>query len=92
MVHIDRFGNLITNIDAAVLQDAAISGGRSLGVEINNCRISHIGRTYADAAAGQPLVLIGSRGYLEIAVNGGSAQLRVNARKGDSVRVQGLGF
>jgi S-adenosylmethionine hydrolase len=91
VVHIDRFGNLITNIDAAAWH-IATHGLRSPGVEIHSCRISHIGRTYADAAVGQPLVLIGSRGYLEIAVNGGSAQLRLNARKGDRVRVQRSGF
>jgi len=87
VVHMDRFGNLVTNIDAAAWQRSATRAGRSPWVEINGRRITCTGRTYADAAAGQPLALIGSRGYLEIAVNAGSAQSLTNARKGDIVRV-----
>jgi hypothetical protein len=83
VIHIDRFGNLVTNIDAAAWRGA----GRVLGVEINGRRITGRGGTYADAAVGQPLALIGSRGYLEIAVNSGSAHSLTGARTGDRVRV-----
>jgi len=91
VVHIDRFGNLITNIDAVALRRMEpIQAGRSLGVAIGDHVITGIARTYADAAMGRPLALIGSRGYLEIAVNAGSAQALTGARKGDPVRVCGL--
>ena len=60
-------------------------------VVIGDHVITGIARTYADAAAGQPLALIGSRGYLEIAVNAGSSQTLTNARRGDPVRVCGHG-
>jgi hypothetical protein len=89
VVHTDRFGNLITNIDAAAWHAAAARGGRAPWVEVNGRRITCFGRTYADAAAGQALALIGSRGYLEIAVNAGSAQLLTDARMGDIVRAGG---
>jgi S-adenosyl-L-methionine hydrolase (adenosine-forming) len=87
VVHIDRFGNLITNIDASAWKRAAARTARRQGVEINGHQITCIGRTYADAAVGQALALVGSRGYLEIAVNGGSAQSLTNACKGHCVRV-----
>jgi hypothetical protein len=92
VIHIDRFGNLITNIDAMALRQLeTIQGGGSLMVVIGDHVITGIARTYADAAAGQPLALIGSRGYLEIAVNAGSSQTLTNARRGDPVRVCGHG-
>ena len=42
---------------------------------------------YADAAPNDPLALIGSRGYLEIAVNSGSAKSLFAAENGYSVQV-----
>jgi hypothetical protein len=92
VIHVDRFGNLITNIDATALRQLeAVPGGRSLRVVLGEHVINGIARTYADAAAGQLLALIGSRGYLEIAVNAGSSQMLTNARRGDPVQVCGYG-
>jgi S-adenosylmethionine hydrolase len=90
VVHIDRFGNLITNIDAVALRQMGTTpAGRCLRVIIGDHAVMGIVGTYADAAAGRLLALIGSRGYLEIAVNAGSAQALSNACKGDPVRVCG---
>jgi len=44
-------------------------------------------RSYASVKAGHALVIIGSRGYLEIAVNKGSAHAMFNVAIGDSVRI-----
>jgi hypothetical protein len=87
VIHIDRFGNLVTTIDAAAFQRVATGAGRPRWVAINGRRITSIGRTYADVEPGRALALIGSRGYLEIAVNAGSAQSLTDARRGDLVRV-----
>jgi S-adenosyl-L-methionine hydrolase (adenosine-forming) len=89
IIHVDRFGNLITNIDwAAVEKLRALSQRQPVAVAIGDQVITGISRTYADAAAGRPLALIGSRGYLEIAVNRGSAQTFFGARKRDGVEVK----
>jgi len=88
VVHIDRFGNLITNVDQAAIRKAqTVSPGRVLAVRIGDEVITGLSRTYADEDAGRPLALIGSRGYLEIAVNGGSAQLYFGIRPGDGVNL-----
>jgi S-adenosylmethionine hydrolase len=88
VVHIDRFGNLITNVDQAAIRRAqTVSPGRVLAVWIGGQVITGLSRTYADGDAGQPLALIGSRGYLEIAVNGGSAQHHFGIRAGDGVNL-----
>jgi hypothetical protein len=86
VIQIDRFGNLITNIDAEALRSRASSWEVAFG----SMRIQGVSGTYADAESGAVLALIGSRGYLEIAVNSGSARDFFNARKGDTVRVRPL--
>jgi S-adenosylmethionine hydrolase len=79
IVHIDRFGNLVTNIPADWIdvQSRVQIGSRELLVH----------RTYADVAAGQPLALIGSRDVLEISVRDGNAAAVLSAQRGTSVSV-----
>lgn len=75
VVWADRFGNLTTSIDAASL-DAYLRSkpvGSKPVIRIGTCRIAGLSSTYADAEPGRALALIGSRGYLEIAVNCGNA-------------------
>ena len=88
IVSIDRFGNLITNIDSISL--AAFCPKNALKhpqIHIGSFVISGLSRTYSDAAPTAPLALIGSRNYLEIAVNGGNAKKTFKAHKGDPVRL-----
>lgn len=86
VVHIDRFGNIITNVDPAAIRKAgSVSAGRSWAVRVGGQVVSGIRRTYADGDPGRPLAVIGSRGYLEIAVNGGNAQQYFGIRPGDAV-------
>ena len=49
--------------------------------------IKGLSETYASVRSNTPLALIGSRGYLEIAVNKGNAAQHLNAEKGDEVWV-----
>lgn len=83
IVHIDRFGNLVSNIPAADL-----AAGRPVEVRLAGQAIAGLRTTYADGEGGRPLALVGSRGYLEIAVNRGSAQRYFDVRKGEAVEVR----
>lgn len=99
VVHVDRFGNLVTNIHASAIeqgrarvsilgrQDAYGEDGRvfARGGEAG-FDIGPVRRTYADVAPDQPVALIGSRGLLEISVRGGAAAVRFGW-KGSRVRV-----
>ncbi len=82
VIHLDRFGNAITNIPRVMVEATERTeihvAGRSLG---------GLRRTYVDVAAGQPLALIGSSGHIEIAVNGGSAANVLGLRRGDPVEL-----
>ncbi|MGD1971446.1 MAG: SAM-dependent chlorinase/fluorinase [Desulfobacterales bacterium] len=88
IVSIDRFGNLVTNIDQIRLDAFCQSqASKQPRVHIGSLTISGLAKTYADAAPQAPLALIGSRGYMEIALNCGSAEKQLQARKGDLVNV-----
>jgi S-adenosylmethionine hydrolase len=89
IVTIDHFGNLITNIDANQLieyHEGQIPN--ALKIRIGGQTIYGLSSTYENAEYQKPLALIGSRGYLEIAVNTGSAQKYFGAQKGDEVIVK----
>jgi S-adenosylmethionine hydrolase len=88
VVSIDRFGNLITDIAAARLDTfCEADAEQKLEILIGGNRVNGISGTYAQAGPMSPLAIIGSLGYLEIAVNCGSARDRFMAEKGDAVRV-----
>ncbi len=82
VIHIDHFGNLVTNI--AGDRVTARPGAK---VVFKQHPFDHIHRTYSDRAVGMPLALIGSSGLLEIAVTCGSAAAHFAAAVGDPVRV-----
>lgn len=79
---IDHFGNLITNIPAAMLQ-----GRKVEEIRLGSHSIRRIESTYGEASEGELLGLISSSGRLEIAVTNGSAQNSTGAIVGDSVKV-----
>jgi hypothetical protein len=88
IVSIDHFGNLITNISAHHFQDFCDSKpDRNPQIRVGNHMISGLSDTYESVESQRPLALIGSRGYLEIAINTGSAQKHLNVQKGDGVTV-----
>lgn len=84
VVAVDRFGNLITNIDAGLL--GAVDYPQ-LQVHIGAHRIQGLGSAYAAVAPNRPVALIGSRGTLEIAVNCGNAAKALAVGRGAAVRV-----
>ena len=88
VIMIDRFGNLITNIDTAAL-DPLEADFTTLKIEfgIEKQRIQGLSASYSDVPPNVPLAIIGSKGLVEIAINCGCAQDYFNARKGDVVYI-----
>lgn len=78
IVHVDAFGNLITNITAAMLGDRRV-------VRVGNRPSARWVRTYSDAEPGTLVALIGSSGRLELAVVCGSAAEVLRVRVGTVV-------
>jgi hypothetical protein len=81
----DTFGNLITNIHADRLGDFP---SESWEIEIAGERILGIGHTYGERAAGTLIALLGSSGWVEVAVVNGDAARLLIAGAGTTVRVR----
>lgn len=86
IIHIDRFGNLVTNIDRKTLKDirCQISDVR---IEVEKERIAGIRKSYASAKRGELLALFGSSGFLEISINLGNAAKILGIEKGAKIKV-----
>jgi S-adenosylmethionine hydrolase len=83
VVHVDRFGNLVTNL-------RTIDNGRGDGGELSvgGFHTKQVFRTYGDVNHGQPLALRGSHGFIEIAVRDGSAAAVLGVARGDKIVVR----
>jgi S-adenosylmethionine hydrolase len=84
IVYVDGFGNCVSNIPASALLDAA---GRDARVACGPLDHLPLVVTYGVVAEGAPLALIGSHGYLEIAVRRGSAAAEYGLDAGMPVTV-----
>lgn len=78
--YIDRFGNLVTNIPGSYVEDKAWYV-KALGMDIPGCE------TYSDVQVGEALAVVGSHGWVEIAINAGSAHLQLHMDLRDAVQV-----
>jgi S-adenosylmethionine hydrolase len=95
VVHVDHFGNCVTNIrrstvaEALDLDDAAAVPDSLSPVEgyAGSSVLDAIHATYGAVAEGEPLLLFGSTDFLEVAVNGGNAAELLDIRKGDSIKI-----
>jgi S-adenosyl-L-methionine hydrolase (adenosine-forming) len=89
VLHVDRFGNLTTNVterDLTAMGDLLPRGLSDLQVSVEGV-VLPFARTYSDVARGEPCAVLGSSGRLEIAVNQGSASRQLGARIGAPVRL-----
>jgi S-adenosyl-L-methionine hydrolase (adenosine-forming) len=83
IIHIDRFGNLITNIT----RDKFYQGASLL---VNGNAITAFRNFFGEDVGEpeEPFAIWGSAGFLEIAVNGGSAAEVLGAKRGDEIKTQ----
>ena len=87
--HIDRFGNLITNISRENL--VSFAGADQLSrvqVDLEHASIDGLQRFYADVPEGTLAALVNSDGWLEIFCHQGRAADLVKARIGNKVEVR----
>lgn len=101
VVDIDRFGNIITNIgklrwltfDRLVLkpnfggQTSIHILAKKAVVTLSSAQVSALRTSYSDVGQGEFLAMVGSNGYLEIAVNHGHAANQLGVMIGDSVKL-----
>lgn len=81
VIHVDHFGNLITNLPDSLLPRLEAAGRINCG----STTINSVVTTYGEAAAGSLVALAGSQGFLEIAVVEGRADRVLAAGRGTPV-------
>ncbi len=79
VLHIDRFGNVITSLRANEHPESAL--------RLHAATISRHSVNYASAPEAELFLIEGSGGYLEISERQGSAAARIGCRVGDRVTV-----
>ncbi len=84
VAHIDRFGNLLTNIYRRDLLS-----WEEIKVRVRNREIAGLSRTYADGQEGEVIAYIDSSEELAVAVVNGRARDLLRAQVGDEVEVVG---
>ncbi|MCD6286981.1 MAG: SAM-dependent chlorinase/fluorinase [Anaerolineae bacterium] len=100
VLYIDRFGNVITSIGRLVWEgtllhlDPVFAKGESRTLNARRVRVlaggrdlGPIVRTYGEVSSGDALVMVGSEGLLEIAINQGHAARALALDLGDMVEI-----
>jgi S-adenosyl-L-methionine hydrolase (adenosine-forming) len=81
VISVDRFGNLITNIDASLALRTGAKSVSLAGRQIPLCR------TYSDVEAGELLALVNAFSVIEVAEREGSAERRLGVGRGCRVEL-----
>jgi S-adenosylmethionine hydrolase len=87
VVRIDRFGNVVTNLDRKSCEKLT-NGSAQVQLTVQGQSIGRIVTTYADIAAGEICALFGSTDHLECAAPAASAAERLGAHVGDRVELR----
>jgi S-adenosylmethionine hydrolase len=85
IVHIDRFGNLVSNIPSSLIEETI--GDSRLKIYVGNTILDEIVPTFGAVPDGEPAAYIGSSDKLEIAINKGNAKQMLGVEKGAQVSI-----
>ena len=87
---IDSFGNVITNIPGDIFSHNEREHSVFLVKTHNERHVARRVKTYGEGRKDELLVLIGSHGFVELAINKGSAKDRIKVKEGDKIVLQAL--
>jgi S-adenosylmethionine hydrolase len=85
VLRVDRFGNLVTNIDRKAFEKLAQAG--AIQISAGDRPVARFVSTYAEAAPGEVCALFGSTDHVEIAINAGSAAEGLGLTRGSPVTI-----
>lgn len=83
IIHIDNFGNLVSNVKAQELNEFKI-----MKIKVRKRTIPQLSRTFSEVKKGELLAYIGSSGFFEIGIREGNARLELDAKMGDQIEIQ----
>jgi S-adenosylmethionine hydrolase len=82
VIHVDAFGNLVTNIHRSLLEGIPLAK-----IVIEGFWLDRLSGSYGDVPVGSPVALYQAGGYLQIAYRADRADKRLRAGKGSLVKV-----
>ena len=85
ILHIDTFGNLVSNIDKEKL--FRFTKGQPLVIRAGGKTISGLKEGYWEGKKGETIALVGSSGFLEISVREGNARKMLKLKRGDQIAI-----
>jgi S-adenosylmethionine hydrolase len=85
VLRLDRFGNLVTNIDRKTFEKFGKEGGVQIAAGIRT--VGRLVATYADILPGEVCALFGSTDHLELAANAGSAADALGLSRGAPIKI-----
>jgi len=86
VIHVDRFGNLVTNIDRKPVE--RLAQGAAITIEAGEHRVERLVATYAELPAGGVGALFGSTDHLELAAPSASAAEHLGVGRGTRITVR----
>ncbi len=84
IIHIDRFGNALSNIRRTDFHGST----KACTVTLGSLEFDRISTTYGTSDPGTPVVLFDSSGFLEVAVNRMNASHAFGIKQGDTLTVR----
>jgi S-adenosylmethionine hydrolase len=85
ILHVDTFGNLVSNIDEGGL--IRFIQGRPFVIRAGRKTVRGLKKGYWEGKKDEPIALIGSGGFLEISVREGNAQKSLKVKRGDPIEI-----
>jgi S-adenosyl-L-methionine hydrolase (adenosine-forming) len=81
VLHVDKFGNIITNLERSHL-------GGNFAIRVAGTSITRLCASFSEGDPGELFAIQGSAGYIELALNQGSAADRLNVRSGAEIELE----
>jgi S-adenosylmethionine hydrolase len=86
VLHVDGFGNIVTNINEEEVAQSHLKAVVSVDLAGHKLKLK-LCQAYGEIEPREPLALIGSHGFLEIALNKGSAAAKFETKPGDKIKL-----
>ncbi len=85
VIHIDRFGNLITNISRKLFDETI--GSERIKIYVGSAILQDVVPSYGYVEEGEPAAYFGSSGMLEVAINKGNASKLLGVSRGTQISI-----
>jgi len=89
IIHVDGFGNCVTNITYETLEKTNIKMDDKLKIKTleRTMNLPYVDR-FSKVPVGEPLLLVAGGGYLELSINQGNAAEKMELKKGTQIKME----